>query len=63
VMFRLPSHVPPCTFIDRLSDKGVKLNYPEGPRIRAVTNRMVETEDIDRVLEQMQLVMREFQSS
>ncbi len=60
VMFSLPSHVPPHAFIDHLREKDVKLNYPEGPRLRAVTHRMVEAEDIDRALDRMQDVVQEF---
>ena len=60
VMFGLPSHVPPHVFIDRLREMGVKLNYPEGPRVRAVTHRMVEAEDVDRALDATREVMRGF---
>ena len=60
VMFYLPSHIAPRAFIDRLRAEGVKLNYPEGPRVRAVTHRTVEAEDVDWALGRMQDVVREF---
>lgn len=60
VMFGLPPHVPAGEFIDRLYERGVKLNHPEGPRVRAVTHRMVEAEDVDWALERMGEVVREF---
>jgi urease gamma subunit len=58
-MFSLPPRTPAATFIDRLYERGVKLNYPEGPRIRAVTHRMIEAEDVDWALERMEDVARE----
>ena len=61
-MFGLPSHIPPRAFIDRLREKGVKLNYPSRPRVRAVTHRMVEAEDIDRALDRIQSVVQEFRA-
>jgi len=60
VMFALPAHVPVGAFIDRLFERGVRLNYPEGPRIRAVTHRMVSAEDVDWALGQMREVASEF---
>ncbi|MCK9357940.1 MAG: aminotransferase class I/II-fold pyridoxal phosphate-dependent enzyme [Dehalococcoidia bacterium] len=62
VMFGLPPHVPAGEFIDRLFERGVKLNHPEGPRVRAVTHRMVEAEDVDWALEQMREVVEEFRA-
>ena len=59
VMFSLPPHIQPGVFIDRLWERGVKLNYPEGPRIRAVTHRMIEAEDVDWALERVQDVVQE----
>lgn len=59
VMFSLPPHTPVAAFIDRLHGMGVRLNYPEGPKIRAVTHRMIEAEDVDWALERMQHVVRE----
>lgn len=59
VMFSLPPRTPTTTFIDRLYERGVKLNYPEGPRIRAVTHRMIEAEDVDWALQRMEDVARE----
>ncbi|MFW6149967.1 MAG: low-specificity L-threonine aldolase [Chloroflexota bacterium] len=60
VMFSLPLHMPPRAFIDRLRDRGVKLNYPVGPRIRAVTHRMVQADDIDWAIGRMRDVVQEF---
>ncbi len=60
VMFSLLSNVPPRPFVDRLRESGVKLNYPSGSRIRAVTHRMVEAEDVDRALATIHSVMQEF---
>ncbi len=60
VMFGLPSHVPARDFIDRLRESGVKLNYPIGSRVRAVTHRMVEDADIDRMLDEIRNVLQEF---
>lgn len=60
VMFSPPSHVPPRAFIDRLRDRGMKLNYPVGPRIRAVTHRMVQAEDIDWAAGRLRDVVQEF---
>lgn len=62
VMFSLPAHVPPRAFIDRLRERGVKLNYPVGPRVRAVTHRMVGPEDIDWALDRIQDVVQELRS-
>jgi len=60
VMFGLPHHVPTGEFIDRLWQRGVRLNHPEGPRVRAVTHRMVEAEDVAFALEQIRQVVAEF---
>jgi threonine aldolase len=53
VMFGLPDDVPAVAFVDRLEEKGIRLNYADGPRVRAVTHRMVGPEDIDRAVEMM----------
>ena len=60
VMFSLPSHLPARDFIDRLRETGVKLNYPAGRRVRAVTHRMVEAGDIDQALDRIASVLQEF---
>ncbi len=60
VMFGLPPHVPAAPFVDRLFKVGVRLNYPEGPRVRAVTHRMVSAEDIDWALDRIQSILLEF---
>jgi threonine aldolase len=60
VMFGLPAHVPADTFIDHLYERGVKLNHREGPRVRAVTHRMVSAEDVDWAIELMREVAGEF---
>ncbi len=60
VMFSLPSNVPPRAFVDHLRESGVKLNYPSGTRIRAVTHRMVEAVDVDWALDRMHTVLQEF---
>jgi threonine aldolase len=60
VMFGIPSHVPARPFVDRLGEKGVKVNYPSRPRIRAVTHRMIETEDVDRALSIVEDIAKDF---
>ncbi len=60
VMFALPPHVPAAPFIDRLFTVGVRLNHPEGPRVRAVTHRMVSADDVDWALERIESVLLEF---
>lgn len=62
VMFGLPGDIPSMPFIDRLDEMGVKLNYADGPRVRAVTNRMVEAADIDRAVDIAASVAREFRA-
>ncbi|MBN1857110.1 MAG: low-specificity L-threonine aldolase [Dehalococcoidia bacterium] len=62
VMFGLSSHVPTDAFIDGLRERGVKMAHREGPRFRAVTHRMVEAEDVDRVLEEIQKIVSKFTS-
>ena len=61
VMFALPPHVSTSVFIDRLFARGVRLNHPEGPRIRAVTHRMVSADDVDWALTQVREVAKELQ--
>ena len=59
VYFGLPSDVPGRVFADRLRERGVKLNSVGEARIRAVTHRMVEAEDIDRTLDMIRDVVQE----
>jgi len=59
VMFQLPATVSPRNFIDRLRERGVRLNYPAGARIRAVTHRMISAQDVDQVLAHIRAVMHE----
>ena len=63
VMFGLPEHIPARAFIDRLREQGVMMNYPSRPRIRAVTHRMIEAGDVDRVLEIVRNVVSGFEAS
>ncbi len=58
VMFGLSPRVPPDAFIDGMRERGVKMAHREGPRFRAVTHRMVEAEDVDRVLDAIRAVVR-----
>jgi threonine aldolase len=46
-------------FIEKLDEKGVKIGSRGGNSFRAVTNRMVNTQDIDYTLLQVEAVMRE----
>lgn len=62
VMFRLCADIPPRPFIDRLRERGVKLNYPVGARIRAVTHRMVRSGDIDKALARVAEVLEELRA-
>jgi len=59
VYFGLPSDVPARPFADRLRERGVKLNSVGEAKVRAVTHRMVEAEDIDRALEAIEEVVKE----
>ncbi len=63
VMFRLSADIPPRDFIDRLRQRGVRLNYPVGPRVRAVTHRMISAEDVDRALELIGEVAQQLHTS
>jgi threonine aldolase len=58
VMFGLPAPVPADVFIDGMRERGVRMSHREGPRFRAVTHRMVEAEDVDRVLDAIREVVR-----
>jgi threonine aldolase len=60
VMFGIPADVPARPFVDRLRERGVKVNYPSRPRIRAVTHRMVAAEDVDRALGIIEDVTKDF---
>jgi threonine aldolase len=59
VMFQPPTTIPAPEFIRRMADRGVRFTYPGGQRVRAVTHRMVGTEDIDEALDRIQSVVRE----
>ncbi|MFC2009032.1 low-specificity L-threonine aldolase [Chloroflexota bacterium] len=59
VYFGLPADVPARPFADRLRDRGVKLNSIGEARVRAVTHRMIEAEDIDHTLDMIREVVEE----
>ncbi|MBN1151601.1 MAG: threonine aldolase, partial [Dehalococcoidia bacterium] len=60
VMFDLPPHIPTNEFIQRLQVRGVKLGAMEGPRVRAVTHRTIDAEDVDWALGTIRKVMQGF---
>ena len=59
MMFEPPTTMSAPEFLERMASRGVKFTYPGGRRVRAVTNRMVETADIDEALNRIELFMRE----
>lgn len=59
VMFEPPTTMSAPEFIEQMASRGVKFTYPGGRRVRAVTNRMVVTADIDEALNRIELFMRE----
>lgn len=60
VMFGVAPHVPPDALVEGLRERGVRLAHREGPRFRAVTHRMIETEDVDRALDAIREVVTAF---
>ena len=62
VYFGLPLDVPARSFAERLRERGVKLNSLGESRVRAVTHRMVEAEDIDRTLDAIRDVVEEMRA-
>ena len=61
VMFSPPPHVPPHAFIERAREEGVKLGM-SGSKVRAVTHRMIESEDVDRALDAIRRTLKEFRA-
>lgn len=59
VMFDSPASISGTGFIQRMDAQGVKFINRGGRRVRAVTHRMVNAEDIDEALERIDLVVRE----
>ncbi len=59
VMFEPPTTMSAPEFIEQMASRGVKFTYPGGRRVRAVTNRMVGTADIDEALNRVELFVRE----
>jgi len=59
VMFESPTTMSAPEFIEQMASRGVRFSYPGGRRVRAVTNRMVVTADIDEALNRIELFMRE----
>ena len=57
VNFEFPPNV--ADFVPRAAARGVKFNSRGGRRVRAVTNRMVSTEDIDEALGRLARLVKE----
>jgi threonine aldolase len=62
VMFDLSPELSASAFINRLTQKGVKVSSRGGNLFRAVTHRMVSAEDIDEALTRIETVCKKLQS-
>jgi threonine aldolase len=58
VMFECPPVISGEEFAEQMNARGVKIGPRGGQRIRAVTHRMVEMEDIDEALNRIELVIK-----
>ncbi|MEE9202964.1 MAG: low-specificity L-threonine aldolase [Dehalococcoidia bacterium] len=58
VMFQPPATVSAPEFIQQMGARGVRFTYPGGRKVRAVTHRMVGTEDIDEALDRIGACVR-----
>jgi threonine aldolase len=58
VVFESPSTMTGPEFIQRLSERGVKVISRGGRAVRAVTNRMVNATDIDEALERISATVK-----
>lgn len=59
VYFSLPADIPDTAFADRLNARGVKIGPVGDGRVRAVTHRMIGTEDVDFALDAIREVVKE----
>lgn len=59
VMFSIPPHVPSREFVDRLRERGVKLNHTSRNAIRAVTHRMIDADDVDYAIDCVRSVLND----
>lgn len=59
VVFELSSIITGDEFIKRMGERGVKFTSRGGQVVRAVTHRMISTEDINEALERIELFMKE----
>jgi len=59
VLFQAPDSIHPTEFVQRLNERGVRLNHLSGGWVRAVTHRMLKTQDIEEALNRINLLIRE----
>lgn len=59
ILFQTPEAIPTPEFVRRLDERGVRLIYRSQRWVRAVTHRMVSTQDIDEALNRIELLVKE----
>jgi len=59
VVFELPTIISGAEFVQRMNAKSIKLLPRGGQKIRAVTHRMINAEDIDETLNHIELLVKE----
>ena len=59
VMFETPITVSPPDFLQQMNNRGVKFSHRGGNRYRAVTHRMIGSDDINEALNCIELVLKE----
>jgi threonine aldolase len=59
VMFETPLAISAPDFMQQMNTRGVKLHHRGGNRYRAVTHRMISSDDIDEALSRIELGLKE----
>ncbi len=59
VMFEIPQTITATDFLQQMNERGVKFNHRGGNRYRAVTHRMISSNDIDEALNRIEIGLKE----
>jgi threonine aldolase len=59
VMFETPPTITAADFLQQMNERGVKFNHRGGNRYRAVTHRMISSNDIDEALNRIEAGLKE----
>ncbi|MFH1382185.1 MAG: low-specificity L-threonine aldolase [Chloroflexota bacterium] len=59
IIFRSPEVISGTEFLERATERGVKLTHLGGQSFRAVTHRMISAEDVDEALHRIEVLVKE----